>query len=70
MPMQRVFPAISAFDREAEAGAADFDVVPVGGALVLRMLSMPVPLSVIMASGRPSPLRSLTSSMAPGVSLG
>ena len=32
MPMQRVLPAIPAFDWEAETGAADFDVGPVGGA--------------------------------------
>ena len=32
MPLHSVFPAVPAFDREAEAGAADFEVGPVGGA--------------------------------------
>lgn len=33
MPVQGVLPAVPAFDREAEAGAADFEVGPVAGAL-------------------------------------
>lgn len=32
MPLQRIFPAVPAFDGEAEAGAADFEVWPVAGA--------------------------------------
>ena len=32
MPLQGIFPAVPAFDGEAEAGAADFEVGPVVGA--------------------------------------